>query len=88
MDKETFQRELLSKLDQILELLSLSCGVTEACIEGPPDETALQTDAAQTVHGSRRFLIQDEMDENYDLAIRKWKEGKSAETTTSPRATY
>jgi hypothetical protein len=73
MDDDTFKRELLRRLDQIVELLSLSCNLTEACIEEAPEETYRQSGSeGPTQNTSDRFQIKDEMQENYLQAYQKW----------------
>jgi DNA-binding transcriptional regulator WhiA len=83
MDDDTFKKELLSRLDKILELLSLSSGLSEACLveEQEPETSIRQIAGAEqtdTTSGSGQFLMKDEMQDNYDLAMQRWKVGQRA----------
>jgi hypothetical protein len=81
MDDDRFKKELLSRLDKILEFLSISCDLPEATLEESQAETDIRqvTGAEQTdtTAESRRYLMKDEMQENYNLAMQRWKQGKS-----------
>jgi hypothetical protein len=76
MDDDIFKKELLSRLDKILELLSMYC-LPEATLDESPTESTVgtglvnvETDATQE---SRKYLIKDEMQDDYSQAVRRWQ---------------
>lgn len=73
MDDDRFRKEVLSRLDEIVKLLSLLCGVSEASLE--ESEDAGRTAAASE---SGKLSMNDEMQESYDAAIRSWKSAKDS----------
>jgi len=80
MDDDKFKIEILARLDKIVALLSLSCSMSKAALEQShpelvkPKPAEAEQDGAPTQ--SRQYLIKDEMQEDYDLAIQRWKAGK------------
>ena len=80
MDDDTFKTGILSRLDKIVVLLSISCNLSKALLEKPQTETPVRQETgvepADTAPDSDKFLINDEMQEDYDRAIQKWKSGK------------
>jgi hypothetical protein len=81
MDDDAFKTELLARLDRIQSLLTYLCGTAKASEErakaaaglGPQAEPApLQPQVAP----EGRSLLQDEMQDDYQQAIQKWKQGK------------
>ena len=80
MDDNSFKTELLSRLDRIQALLSYLCGAAKAAEEraqagasAKPRVAAEQTDKLAT---PERNLIQEEMQDDYDQAVQRWKAGK------------
>jgi hypothetical protein len=76
MDDDIFKKELLSRLDKILELLSMYC-LPEATLDESPTESTVgtglvngETDATQE---SRKYLTKDEMQDDYSQAVRRWQ---------------
>jgi hypothetical protein len=80
MDDEKFKIELLSRLDKIVTLLSISCSMSKAALERSqaPSTKPQVTEAEQagTASQAGQYQITDEMQESYHLAIQKWKAGK------------
>lgn len=71
MDDESFKKELLTRLDTIIELLSST--LPEACLEeSPPSE--LEEDGDATKPATELYLIGEEMQEDYAAAVQKWKQ--------------
>lgn len=78
MDDETFKKELLSRLDQIIDLLSSS--LPEACLEErETDAVPGWKDTAEpaAVPSEPPYLIDDEMRDDYDVAVQRWKQAKT-----------
>lgn len=83
MDDETFRKDVLNRLDQIIELLSSA--LPEACIEEPEGEVDAEAPGAATggafgepdAAGVRPFLIGDEMQEDYRFAMQRWEQERS-----------
>ena len=78
MDDNAFKKELLSRLDQIAELLTSL--LPEACLEEPQEKaTTGEVDGdgqpAPALPRSR-YLIGDEMQEDYHTALQRWKQEK------------
>lgn len=74
MDDETFKKELLSRLDQIIELLTSA--LPEACLEEPePEEKPPAADEPAAV-AAAPYLIRDELQDDYDFAVQSWKQQK------------
>ena len=84
MDDDKFKVELLSRLDKIVTLLTVSCNISKALLErsqqgiAQPEAPKPQTVGAGqgTAIPSRQYEIKDEMQENYDLAVQRWKNGR------------
>lgn len=80
MDDEKFKIELLNRLDKIIALLSLSCSMSKAALERTQPGTAKpqppSAEQAGSAASSSHFLLQDEMQEDYDLAVQKWKSSR------------
>ena len=72
MDDETFKKELLSRLDQIIELLSSA--LPEACLEEPEENPPAADEQAAAANPP--YLIRDELQDDYDFAIQRWKQQK------------
>lgn len=71
MDDESFKKELLTRLDTIIELLSSA--LPEACLEeSPPSELPEGDDAPKPAN--EFYLIGEEMQEDYAAAVQKWKQ--------------
>lgn len=81
MDDEKFKIELLGKLDRIQTLLSYLCGAAKAAEERTNAESAglkhVGTEPGNTEAVAGRSLIQDEMQDDYNEAMQKWKTGKT-----------
>jgi len=79
MDDDSFKTELLSRLDRIQSLLSYLCGAAKAAEERAQTEIAKQKKESE-FSGKRevpgRSLLQDEMQDDYDQAVQKWKAEK------------
>ena len=73
MDDETFKKELLSRLDQIIELLTSA--LPEACLE-EPEERPPAADEPAAVVAAPPYLIRDELQDDYDFAVQRWKQQK------------
>ena len=73
MDDETFKNELLSRLDQIIELLAST--LPEAGLEEPEqdDELPASRETAAVV-ANPPYLIRDELQDDYDFAVQRWKQ--------------
>ena len=67
MDDDTFKKELLSRLDQIIELLTFA--LPEASLEEPEPAAVITAPL---------YLIGDELQEDYQSALQKWKQQKPA----------
>lgn len=80
MDEEKFRIEVLNRLDKIISLLTISCSMSKAALErSQPAPPKPQTPAAgqdDTSAASRQYLIGDEMRDDYDQAVQKWKTSK------------
>ena len=76
MDDEAFKKELLSRLDQIIELLAST--LPEAGLEEPEqdDELPASRETAAVVKTSPPYLIGDELQDDYDFAVQRWKQQK------------
>lgn len=75
MDDETFKKELLSRLDQIIELLSAT--LPEACLDETVDDMPESGNEAATIEAVPTYLIGDEMQDDYKTAVQKWERGKA-----------
>lgn len=70
MDDDTFKKELLTRLDTIIELLTSA--LPEACLEDfPPDQTM---DDGETAKATALYQIDDEMQDDYAVAVQRWKQ--------------
>jgi len=78
MDDDTFQKEILERLDKITTLLSHFCQASPASLRESLTETFRRTKESipTDTPPSERYLIKDEMQDNYRLAMQKWKEEK------------
>ncbi len=79
MDDESFKTELLNRLDKIQSLLTYLCGAAKASVLRAQAETAIKPQAAEqagTLDAPARYLLQDEMQDDYEQAVQKWKSEK------------
>lgn len=81
MDDDVFRKEILERLDKITALLSHSCQLSQSIMKGSHTEAFRQTDKTVPTDTpeSERYLIKDEMQDSYRLAMQKWKEEKNPE---------
>ena len=81
MDDDSFKAELLSRLERIQALLSYLCGAAKAAEEraqaGTATKVRVGTGQASQQAVAERSLIQEEMQDDYDQAVQKWKAGKT-----------
>jgi hypothetical protein len=81
MDDEKFKKELLSRLDKILALLSISCAVMNGSIDKAKAETAMrQVLGPKPAEKSdlKPEMVNDEMQDNYAHAMQQWQAQKQA----------
>jgi hypothetical protein len=80
MDDDSFKTELLARLDRIQSLLTYLCGAAKASEDRA--KNAIATSPQQTqptpVALEERALLQEEMQDDYQQAIQKWKQGKES----------
>lgn len=78
MDDEKFRTEVLARLDRIVALLSASCAMSKAALERMPPPEAPRERTADADPGEDRgqYLLRDEMQDDYVMAIRRWKSGR------------
>lgn len=79
MDADVFQKEILERLDKIATLLSHSCQLSQSITMRSQTETSRQTEGIvpTDTSESEKYLIKDEMQDSYRLAMQKWKEEKN-----------
>jgi len=79
MNDDVFRKEILERLDKITTLLSHSCQLSQSIIKRSQTETFRQTDKTVPTDTpeSEKYLITDEMQDSYRLAMQKWKEEKN-----------
>ena len=81
MDDDSFKIELLSRLERIQALLSYLCGAAKAAEERAQAEAAAKprptAELADKLATPGRNLIQEEMQDDYDQAVQRWKSGKT-----------
>lgn len=70
MDDETFKKEVLDRLQQIIEMLASI--LPEACIEEPEETTATTVERVRNRPGEA-YSILEEMQDNYQYAAEKWQ---------------
>lgn len=70
MDDETFKKEVLDRLQQIIEMLASI--LPEACIE-EPEETAEATDGGTRNGTTEAYSVLEEMQDTYQYAMEKWQ---------------
>ena len=70
MDDEIFKKEVLDRLQQIIEMLASI--LPEACIE-EPEETAAITDKGEQNRPDEAYSMLEEMQDNYRFAVEKWQ---------------
>lgn len=70
MDDETFKKEVLDRLQQIIEMLTSF--LPEALVEEPEERGPTESKAAGQT--SEAYPIGEEMQDNYRFAIEKWKQ--------------
>uniref|UniRef100_C6E9D9 Uncharacterized protein n=1 Tax=Geobacter sp. (strain M21) TaxID=443144 RepID=C6E9D9_GEOSM len=75
MDDETFKKELLNRLDQIIELLSAT--LPEACIDESAEDLSESGSEAAAIEAMPTYLIVDEMQDDYKTAVQKWEREKT-----------
>jgi hypothetical protein len=80
MDDDSFKTELLGRLDRIQSLLTYLCGAAKAAEEraqaGNAAKAQLGVGQAEKLPTPERNLIQEEMQDDYDQAVQRWKAGK------------
>ena len=80
MDDDSFKTELLSRLERIQALLTYLCGAAKAAEERAQAEAAqkrrMEAEQASKQEALERSLLQDEMQDDYDQAVQKWKSEK------------
>jgi hypothetical protein len=79
MDDDSFKTELLGRLERIQALLSYLCGAAKASEERAQAELLKQrrvTGQADRLDTPVRSLLQDEMQNDYEEAVQKWKTEK------------
>jgi hypothetical protein len=80
MDDDVFKKEVLSRLDKIVGLLSVSCALSSGSLDRAKAEGAMRH-----ILGSKKdeppqpeqYRINDEMQDDYAQAMRRWKEQRS-----------
>jgi hypothetical protein len=84
MDDDVFKREVLSRLDKIVGLLSVSCALSSGSLDRPKAEAAMRHILRDTkgetqseTPQSEQYRINDEMQDDYLQAMQRWKEQKS-----------
>jgi hypothetical protein len=75
MDDETFKKEVLNRLDQIIELLSAT--LPEACLDESADDLPESGSEAASIEAMPTYLIVDEMQDDYKTAMRNWEREKA-----------
>ncbi|TGU72686.1 hypothetical protein E4633_10330 [Geomonas terrae] len=70
MDDETFKKEVLDRLQQIIE--TLTSILPEACIEEPEGTTAT-ADRGVRNRADEAYSMLEEMQDNYQFAVEKWQ---------------
>jgi hypothetical protein len=80
MDDDAFKTELLSRMERMQSLLSYLCAAAKASEERAQAEIASKKRSApDQVNGletPERSLLQDEMQDDYQQAVNKWRSGK------------
>jgi len=80
MDDDKFKAELLIRLDRIQVLLSrLRCVSGDSGVMPLEDTASRQLIGAEQANlpsAAERCLMQEEMQEDYQQALRRWKAGK------------
>ena len=71
MDDETFKKEVLDRLQQIIEMLTSF--LPEACVEEPEERGAIEENKVAG-QASEAYSIGEEMQDSYRFAIEKWKQ--------------
>lgn len=74
MDDETFKKELLHRLDQIIELLSAT--LPEACLDESVEDLS-ESGGEAAIEAMPTYLIRDEMQDDYKSAVQKWEREKA-----------
>lgn len=82
MDDDSFKTELLSRLDRIQSLLSYLCGAAKAAAEeraqgGVAAKARVAAEPTDQLPIAERNLIQEEMLDDYEQAVQRWKAAKS-----------
>lgn len=70
MDDETFKKEVLDRLQQIIEMLTSF--LPEALVEESEERGTTESKAAG--EAGEAYSIGEEMQDNYRFAIEKWKQ--------------
>lgn len=73
MDDETFKSELLTRLDRIQSLLSYLCGAAKASEERAQAGVGVQKKVEPSLPIGERSLLQEEMQDDYHQALKKWQ---------------
>jgi cytochrome c-type biogenesis protein CcmH/NrfG len=80
MDDEVFKKEVLSRLDKIVGLLSVSCALSSGSLDQQKADAALKQllggKKAESAE-SMQYRIVEEMQDDYAEAMRRWKQKKN-----------
>jgi len=80
MDDDSFKTELLNRLERIQSLLSYLCAAAKASEGRAQAEIStkkrLDEEQSERQEALERTLLQDEMQDDYQQAVQKWKTGK------------
>ena len=76
MDDDSFKIELLGRLERIQSLLSYLCAAAKASEERAAAARQRIGEQAGEQDVPERSLLQDEMQDDYNQAVRRWKSGK------------
>lgn len=71
MDDETFKKEVLARLDQIVELLAAA--LPEACLVETQGEQEPGEAQPKAPVDPLLYLVGDEMKDEYAQAVKKWQ---------------
>jgi hypothetical protein len=77
MDDDNFKTELLNRLDRIQNLLTYLCQAAKASeVRAQAEIAQRQRTEAEELETLERSLLQEEMQDDYNQAIQKWKAEK------------
>jgi hypothetical protein len=76
---DVFKKEVLSRLDKIIGLLSVSCALSSGSLDRPKAESAIRQILGKKSETpqSEQYRINDEMQDDYLQARQRGKEQKS-----------